>query len=82
MNNDLEYLKEIKETEDSAESDIRNLTPQECVKDEWKVHLQPLQVPVQNGAALIPGSIVAIATGIVFNAFFGFHILPFTEGTF
>ena len=28
--------------------------------------------------ALIPGSIVAIATGIVFNAFFGFHILPFT----
>ncbi|QRF75221.1 V-type ATP synthase subunit I [Thermoplasmatales archaeon] len=28
--------------------------------------------------ALIPGSIVAIAAGIVFNAFFGFQILPFT----
>ncbi|MHB1708911.1 MAG: hypothetical protein ACYCT2_05495 [Thermoplasmataceae archaeon] len=29
MNNDLEYLKEIKETEDSAESDIRNLAAEQ-----------------------------------------------------
>jgi vacuolar-type H+-ATPase subunit H len=29
LNNDLEYLKEIKETEDSAESDIRNLAAEQ-----------------------------------------------------
>lgn len=29
MNNDLEYLKEIKETEDSAESDIRKLAAEQ-----------------------------------------------------
>ena len=27
---------------------------------------------------LVPGSIIGIVFGIVFNAFFGFHILPFT----